>query len=189
MADEYQLPYYDCVPPDPSFEDMKEAVCTKGIRPDIPLRWQYNEVRLQAAFDCYFFVNGSLSLFSRMLQQEYQESENFRLKCSWEIYSCILFNPLCWMTSYPSLVKLSLILGDILSHHAQSAVSRVHYIADRFLAQTVVIEEKQPLRSRFSLFSLISHRIINATAKCIKNEVQSVSHLSGLQCLKPSMWL
>lgn len=45
MADEYQLPYYDCVPPDPSFEDMKEVVCTKGIRPDIPLRWQYNEVR------------------------------------------------------------------------------------------------------------------------------------------------
>ncbi|XP_069988849.1 bone morphogenetic protein receptor type-1B [Penaeus vannamei] len=44
MADEYQLPYYDCVPPDPSFEDMKEAVCTKGIRPDIPLRWQYNEI-------------------------------------------------------------------------------------------------------------------------------------------------
>ncbi|XP_071540457.1 bone morphogenetic protein receptor type-1B [Panulirus ornatus] len=44
LADEYQLPYFDCVPPDPSFEDMHEVVCVRGVRPDIPLRWHYNEV-------------------------------------------------------------------------------------------------------------------------------------------------
>ena len=44
MADEYELPYYDCVPNDPSFDDMYEAVCVKGIRPDIPVRWYSDEV-------------------------------------------------------------------------------------------------------------------------------------------------
>ncbi|KAK8732235.1 hypothetical protein OTU49_006983, partial [Cherax quadricarinatus] len=43
-ADEYQLPYFDSVPQDPSFDDMHEVVCVKGIRPDIPLRWHCNEV-------------------------------------------------------------------------------------------------------------------------------------------------
>ncbi|XP_064118913.1 bone morphogenetic protein receptor type-1B-like [Macrobrachium nipponense] len=44
MAEEYQLPYYEHVPPDPSFDDMHEVVCAKGIRPEIPLRWNYNEI-------------------------------------------------------------------------------------------------------------------------------------------------
>ncbi|KAK4300680.1 hypothetical protein Pmani_027133 [Petrolisthes manimaculis] len=44
LVDEYQQPYFDCVPPDPSFDEMQEVVCVKGIRPDIPIRWQYNEV-------------------------------------------------------------------------------------------------------------------------------------------------
>lgn len=43
-ADDYALPYYDCVPSDPSFEDMKAVVCVKKIRPQIPLRWETDEV-------------------------------------------------------------------------------------------------------------------------------------------------
>ncbi|KAK2720640.1 hypothetical protein QYM36_004509, partial [Artemia franciscana] len=35
----YQLPYYDCVPKDPSFEDMHAVVVAKRIRPDIPQNW------------------------------------------------------------------------------------------------------------------------------------------------------
>ncbi|KAI8431096.1 hypothetical protein MSG28_001153 [Choristoneura fumiferana] len=27
MPDEYQPPYYDCVPPDPALEDMRRVVC------------------------------------------------------------------------------------------------------------------------------------------------------------------
>lgn len=46
MVDDYQLPYFDCVPPDPSFDDMHEVVCMKGIRPEIPLRWHCDEVWL-----------------------------------------------------------------------------------------------------------------------------------------------
>lgn len=44
-AEDYQLPYYDCVPNDPSFEDMRQVVCLKNIRPQIPLRWESDEVR------------------------------------------------------------------------------------------------------------------------------------------------
>ncbi|CAG9839744.1 unnamed protein product [Diabrotica balteata] len=43
-ADEYAVPYYDCVPSDPSFEDMLQVVCVKKIRPQIPLRWEGEEV-------------------------------------------------------------------------------------------------------------------------------------------------
>lgn len=43
-ADDYALPYYDCVPSDPSFDDMKAVVCVKKIRPQIPLRWETDEV-------------------------------------------------------------------------------------------------------------------------------------------------
>lgn len=43
-ADDYALPYYDCVPSDPSFDDMKLVVCVKKIRPQIPLRWESDDV-------------------------------------------------------------------------------------------------------------------------------------------------
>jgi bone morphogenetic protein receptor type-1B len=43
-VDDYQLPYFNCVPSDPSFEDMHEVVCIKRIRPHIPPRWESDEV-------------------------------------------------------------------------------------------------------------------------------------------------
>ena len=43
-ADDYQLPYYDCVAPDPPIEEMKKVVCCDGYRPLIPERWEYNDV-------------------------------------------------------------------------------------------------------------------------------------------------
>ncbi|XP_018321756.1 bone morphogenetic protein receptor type-1B isoform X2 [Agrilus planipennis] len=46
-ADEYALPYHDCVPSDPSFEDMLQVVSVKKIRPQVPLRWDTEDV-LQA---------------------------------------------------------------------------------------------------------------------------------------------
>lgn len=44
MCEEYAIPYQDCVPNDPSFQDMFEVVCVKGIRPPIPTRWQNEEI-------------------------------------------------------------------------------------------------------------------------------------------------
>ncbi|KAK6170012.1 hypothetical protein SNE40_018507 [Patella caerulea] len=39
IVEDYQVPYYDCVPSDPSFEDMRKVVGVERIRPSIPNRW------------------------------------------------------------------------------------------------------------------------------------------------------
>lgn len=44
IVEEYQLPYYDLVPTDPSYEDMREVVCIKKQRPSFPNRWSSDEV-------------------------------------------------------------------------------------------------------------------------------------------------
>ena len=44
LAEDYQLPYFDVVPSDPSLDDMKSAVCDKKIRPTCPNRWHASEV-------------------------------------------------------------------------------------------------------------------------------------------------
>lgn len=41
---EYQLPYYDLVPSDPSIEEMRKVVCDQKLRPNIPNWWQNYEV-------------------------------------------------------------------------------------------------------------------------------------------------
>ncbi|CAL1578763.1 unnamed protein product [Knipowitschia caucasica] len=43
IAEDYQLPYYDMVPSDPSYEDMLEVVCVKGLRPTVSNRWNSDE--------------------------------------------------------------------------------------------------------------------------------------------------
>ncbi len=43
--EDYQLPYYEMVPSDPSYEDMLEVVCVKGLRPTVSNRWNSDEVR------------------------------------------------------------------------------------------------------------------------------------------------
>ncbi|XP_074001780.1 activin receptor type-1C isoform X1 [Numenius arquata] len=40
ITEEYQLPYYDVVPSDPSIEDMRRVVCEQKLRPNIPNQWQ-----------------------------------------------------------------------------------------------------------------------------------------------------
>lgn len=44
MPDEYQPPYHDCVPSDPSLDDMRRAVCTEKRRPNVPNRWHSDPV-------------------------------------------------------------------------------------------------------------------------------------------------
>lgn len=43
-AKEYQPPFYDMVPHDPSFEVMKEVVCVQKKRPAFPNEWSDNKV-------------------------------------------------------------------------------------------------------------------------------------------------
>ncbi|XP_076264537.1 serine/threonine receptor kinase thickveins isoform X4 [Rhynchophorus ferrugineus] len=44
VIDDYAVPYYDCVPNDPSFDDMMQVVCLKKIRPQISPRWESEEL-------------------------------------------------------------------------------------------------------------------------------------------------
>lgn len=39
IVEEYRPPFYDQVPNDPSFEDMRKVVCVEQQRPFIPNRW------------------------------------------------------------------------------------------------------------------------------------------------------
>jgi len=43
IYEEYQLPYFEVVAPDPTIEEMKMAVCEKKIRPSCPNRWQSSD--------------------------------------------------------------------------------------------------------------------------------------------------
>ncbi|KAM7080104.1 activin receptor type-1B isoform 1-T1 [Ciconia maguari] len=43
IHEEYQLPYYDLVPSDPSIEEMRKVVCDQKLRPNIPNWWQSYE--------------------------------------------------------------------------------------------------------------------------------------------------
>ncbi|XP_033226739.1 TGF-beta receptor type-1 isoform X3 [Belonocnema kinseyi] len=40
IHDDYQLPFYDLVPCDPTIEEMRKVVCNDRQRPSIPNRWQ-----------------------------------------------------------------------------------------------------------------------------------------------------
>ncbi|XP_070569470.1 TGF-beta receptor type-1-like isoform X2 [Ptychodera flava] len=64
IYEEYQLPYYDKVPSDPSIEDMRKFVCVDKQRPDIPNRWMSQEVlRVMAKLmkECWYH-NGAARL-------------------------------------------------------------------------------------------------------------------------------
>ncbi|XP_023659489.2 bone morphogenetic protein receptor type-1A-like isoform X1 [Paramormyrops kingsleyae] len=43
IVEEYQLPYDEMVPLDPSYEDMREVVCVKCLRPTVSNRWNSDE--------------------------------------------------------------------------------------------------------------------------------------------------
>uniref|UniRef100_A0A0A9Z3X6 receptor protein serine/threonine kinase n=2 Tax=Lygus hesperus TaxID=30085 RepID=A0A0A9Z3X6_LYGHE len=40
IYDEYQLPFYDAVPSDPTIDEMRRVVCIDRLMPSIPNRWQ-----------------------------------------------------------------------------------------------------------------------------------------------------
>lgn len=44
ISEEYKPPYFDVVPSDPSFEDMRKVVCVDQQRPSTPNRWTSDAV-------------------------------------------------------------------------------------------------------------------------------------------------
>ncbi|XP_053570499.1 TGF-beta receptor type-1 [Bombina bombina] len=80
IHEDYQLPYYDLVPSDPSVEEMRKVVCEQKLRPNIPNRWQSCEaLRVMAKImrECWY-ANGAARLtalrikktLSQLTQQE-----------------------------------------------------------------------------------------------------------------------
>ncbi|XP_060633237.2 activin receptor type-1C [Anolis sagrei] len=64
IVEEYQLPYYDVVPSDPSIEDMRKVVCEQKLRPNIPNQWQSCEaLRVMGRImrECWY-TNGAARL-------------------------------------------------------------------------------------------------------------------------------
>lgn len=57
LHEDFQLPYYDLVPSDPSIEDMRKVVCDQKLRPNIPNQWQSCEVRRPGVFINLFVVS------------------------------------------------------------------------------------------------------------------------------------
>lgn len=51
LQEDFQLPYYDLVPSDPTMEDMRKVVCEQKLRPNVPNQWQSCEVRRETP-DC-----------------------------------------------------------------------------------------------------------------------------------------
>ena len=45
MCEDYQVPYFDMLPGDPSFDEVKKVVVTEKRRPLVPNRWYRDEVR------------------------------------------------------------------------------------------------------------------------------------------------
>lgn len=55
IAEDYKPPFYDQVPSDPSFEDMRKVVCIDQQRPALPNRWASDMVSTK--FDNYGLIN------------------------------------------------------------------------------------------------------------------------------------
>ncbi|XP_049824818.1 bone morphogenetic protein receptor type-1B-like [Aethina tumida] len=64
FSEEYQMPFYDCVPSNPSVEDMQQVVCVKKVRPHIPKRWAEDSV---------------LQMLSKVMQECWHRSPAVRL--------------------------------------------------------------------------------------------------------------
>ncbi|XP_078621519.1 TGF-beta receptor type-1-like isoform X2 [Branchiostoma floridae x Branchiostoma japonicum] len=64
IYEDYQLPYFDMVPSDPSIEEMRKVVCDLRQRPSIPNRWHENEylrVTSKVMKECWYH-NGAARL-------------------------------------------------------------------------------------------------------------------------------
>lgn len=64
-AEEYRPPFFDVVPSDPSFEDMRKVVCVDQYRPTVPNRWDSDPVRETQEFRFVFQSFISFFLFDR----------------------------------------------------------------------------------------------------------------------------
>ncbi|XP_078469531.1 bone morphogenetic protein receptor type-1B [Lampetra planeri] len=83
IVEEYQVPYHDTVPSDPSYEDMREVVCLKRLRPSFPNRWSSDEcLRSMAKLmsECWAHNPASRLTALRVKKTLYKMSESQDIK-------------------------------------------------------------------------------------------------------------
>lgn len=84
IAEEYKVPFYDVVPMDPSFEDMRKVVCIDNYRPSIPNRWSSDSVSTESLtlIKSYLFQCNPLQLLagmSKLMKECWHQNPNVRL--------------------------------------------------------------------------------------------------------------
>lgn len=72
IVEEYKPPFYDQVPNDPSFEDMRKVVCVEQQRPFIPNRWFSDPVSKNDG-SCFSVIKNvsQLNLYKTLVGQKY----------------------------------------------------------------------------------------------------------------------
>lgn len=70
IVEDYKPPFYDVVPNDPSFEDMRKVVCVDQQRPNIPNRWFSDPVRVLRLLHVRAIL--SLHLYTTLYIPEFQ---------------------------------------------------------------------------------------------------------------------
>lgn len=63
IVEDYKPPFYDVVPSDPSFEDMRKVVCVDGMRPSLSNRWSSDTV-IESFLKHLCFLQTTTILFS-----------------------------------------------------------------------------------------------------------------------------
>ncbi|CAH1793817.1 unnamed protein product [Owenia fusiformis] len=82
ICEEYQVPYYDAVQNDPSFDDMKKVVCTDRRRPAIPNRWtadEYQRSMTKLMTECWHHTPAARLTALRVKKTLFKMIENYEL--------------------------------------------------------------------------------------------------------------
>ena len=60
IAEEYRIPFYDVVPNDPSFEEMRKLICVDSYRPSVPNRWSSDTVSIFFNLNYFSYIVNNL---------------------------------------------------------------------------------------------------------------------------------
>ncbi|KAI1237416.1 hypothetical protein IHE44_0014684 [Lamprotornis superbus] len=84
IVEDYKPPFYDLVPNDPSFEDMRKVVCVDQQRPNIPNRWFSDPYQcgLSRLPSCFVLTSGdveTLTSLAKLMKECWYQNPSARL--------------------------------------------------------------------------------------------------------------
>lgn len=82
IVEDYKPPFFDVVPSDPSFEDMRKVVCVDQQRPSLPNRWASDVVSTSTPYIYCFIYYISWQLLSgmaKLMRESWHQNPNVRL--------------------------------------------------------------------------------------------------------------